>query len=256
MNEIPNRIIYSDIETVSDLLLRLNQELSLKMNVRFGHTNMKTNERESYIKGYLIDGQRYPDNPRVVSIKRDFDYYLSIESWSNRTMYFQMRPVNMISVLNAFNRAYNWLVNEKLWKYRDNTLYLINEPDEIFIYNLYPKDVTVGIKATVMYDDQGNFCRGIRLTIGDRLNFSDIGMNNFGAMCYILKTLDMYTAACTIVNSLPSVYLEPTFVKNLVYYNPEMTSKVEDTSKIEGVSSKGNRVPPGLKKKTTIDDLG
>ena len=54
MNEIPNRIIYSDIETVSDLLLRLNQELSLKMNVRFGHTNMKTNERESYIKGYLI----------------------------------------------------------------------------------------------------------------------------------------------------------------------------------------------------------
>ena len=35
-----------------------------------------------------------------------------------------------------------------------------------------------------------------------------------------------------------------------------MTSKVEDTSKIEGVSSKGNRVPPGLKKKTTIDDLG
>ena len=127
MNEIPNRIIYSDIETVSDLLLRLNQELSLKMNVRFGHTNMKTNERESYIKGYLIDGQRYPDNPRVVSIKRDFDYYLSIESWSNRTMYFQMRPVNMISVLNAFNRAYNWLVNEKLWKYRDNNLYLINE---------------------------------------------------------------------------------------------------------------------------------
>ena len=79
---------------------------------------------------------------------------------------------------------------------------------------------------------------------------------HFGAMCYILKTLDMYTAACTIVNSLPSVYLEPTFVKNLVYYNPEMTSKVEDTSKIEGVSSKGNRVPPGLKKKTTIDDLG
>ena len=146
MKNMESPIKYEKYDKISDSVLFLGQSTTLRFNVKLSKINSNNNGRYHFHREYKYYNDNYGD---LYSIKRDFDYYLSIESWSNRTMYFQMRPVNMISVLNAFNRAYNWLVNEKLWKYRDNTLYLINEPEEIFIYNLYVEHIYNSIKVDI-----------------------------------------------------------------------------------------------------------
>lgn len=238
-------IVYEDIETISDIVMHLGYSTYLKMNVRLGHKD-KDNERQTFAKGYIISSDRYKyPSPQVLSIKRNFDYYLTIEQWDNPDLYMQIRPAKMLIVQHVFKEASKWLLDPDLWKQENNKVVLAKHVDPISIPDMQPDNKTITLSPIPIEFNNGYYDRGIRLTIGNIDNFVDIAVDNYMGLIYCLSTIDMYGAAVAMINSIP-VYEEPRFVQNLINYDYGKKNPNEGSELDEGVVSP-NRVPKANK---------
>ena len=71
-------LIFDDYEVISDTILSLGYGCVLKMNVQLTNKS-KDNERSSMIQEYRYRTNKYVNKDMVVSVKRRFFPYLSIE---------------------------------------------------------------------------------------------------------------------------------------------------------------------------------
>lgn len=225
-----NNINYSNIETISDQVMMLSLDTYLKMNVKLGYKD-KDNNRQSYMRGYVVPGMKYNTSPDVLSIKRSFDYYLSIEKYQNQDFYIQIRPSKMIIMRHILNETAKWILSNDIWAIKDNKLILKGRPNPININGMQPNNRTLQFEP-IVNEYNGVYDKGIRMTIFNIDNYVDIGSDTFMGFVYTINNIDLYTAAITILNSVP-IYSEPQFVKQLVTIDSEYN--IEDTKKNEGI---------------------
>lgn len=225
-----NNVNYSNIETISDQVMMLSIDTYLKMNVKLGYKD-KDDNRQSYMKGYVVPGIKYNSIPDVVSVKRNFDYYLSIEKYQNQDFYIQIRPSKMMIIKHALNEAGKWILSNDIWAIKNNKLIIKGRPTPIIINDIPPNNKTIQLEP-IVNEYNGIYDKGIRLSIGNVGNYSDIGSDTFMGLIYTINNIDLYTAAIIILNSVP-LYNEPQFIKQLVTIDSEYN--IEDTKKNEGV---------------------
>lgn len=246
-----NEFNYSNIEVISDQVMSLGQDAFIKMNVKLGRKNPTDNSRVPFMKGYVVPkGNKYMGTvPELVSIKRYYDYYLSIEKWNSPDFYIQIRPQKMLILRSVFTEAASkWIMKEDIWAIHDKKLIIKNRPASIIINDMQPQSKVVRLDPIVMEYMTGEFSKGIRLSIDGVPDFIDMTPDIFMGMVYIFNSIDMYNCAVAMLNSIP-IYQEPLFVKQLIYIDDNKGP--EDVSEEEGVKSVNRKIG---QKKSFFDD--
>ena len=193
---------YNDYEKVQDTLLFLGSTFVLKFNVSLA-TKDRHGNRKFYYSEYKYQS-RYSDYGNVVSVKRQIKYYITIEEMANFQNNVMITTGDMPMLKNILTIAAKWL--------NDNSIFDLNPDKKLMIKQDVSTQMNLGQNSALMFEPviipmmDGTSAKGIRMYINDTKNFVDIEARNFMAFYEIIRTIDMYSAACAVLASLPMTH--------------------------------------------------
>lgn len=231
---------YMDYEKLSDKVMDIGYNTILKMNVSLGRKD-KNGKRIHYYKEFSYQTKKYTNVDTLYNINRNFDYYLSIEKYSDQKDFLMIRDENMIDLKIAFNTILTlWFtVSDKypdVFAYnKDNKLIIINGS-----WNEIPVDLCMNKRLVfhpvVIHNLDNSYTRGVRLFLGSNYSFVDIPQSRFMALVYNFNSMYLFQMAQNMLN----FFQRPEFGTNLTTYSytSERDNTIEDVSG-GGVSIKG-----------------
>lgn len=238
-------IEFEKYDKISDSIYAIGFNCSLRFNVILS-------------KGY--NGKRYPFHkefeyqskytdgpPMIVTMKRDYDYYLSIENNSKpeRTAkaFIRIGPAEFYLLKNGVDTAVSWFRDkryEKLYQMDGNKLIITRPIPDYTVGNLpmgkYIK-FTPGVqqKGTSEYDVEPV----VSMELSDSLNIVQMSVDKLMGLEYTLSNFNMVLCAQSMLAYLPM----PDYGVNRVVMNNGMYS---DETVAEGVTGVDGRQIPGL----------
>ena len=111
-------IYFTDYEKISDVLMTLDKDKTLTFNVSLAYKK-SDGTRNHFHKEYIY-ASKYLDKNNVISIKRNFTYYLSITVKNDFNSSVMINQSNMIALKNKLQIVYNWF--STLYQYKDDKL--------------------------------------------------------------------------------------------------------------------------------------
>lgn len=191
-------------EKVSDNIYWMGN-IILRFNVILGTTN-NGGYRKSFHQEYQYQSKKYKDQENLVTVRRHYDYYLSLENVSNYTYsdkeFIIIGVQDFLFFKNSIKQAANWLTNSDIYRYKDNNIVKVGNVDPIVV-NFISFNKTITLEPIVMRSDIGLNCAGIRMTIGkNKENFTDLSVDKYMGLLYIIDTFNMQMAAMTVLSYL------------------------------------------------------
>jgi len=206
MPSLIDPLIYSSYEKMTDDLYWISSNLLLRFNVILAHYDKEGN-RVGFHKEF-----KYPTNKTsygyLKSIRRDFDFYLSIENFYRRNgedrIFIPINVQDIISVRMALQVVFSWYndkqyeglyvtKNGKLMMTSPAPSYIIQMPGANYIEF---KPIILEKKTGVDDKEPGVFM-GINDNDGSRLT-----LRNFMGLKYLIDSINMYEVALLMLNYL------------------------------------------------------
>lgn len=233
---------FIDYDTVQDKVYYLGYGTYVCFTVKLAKKD-KDGNRIHFHKEYEYNSS-YIDTEKAVSIKRDFDFYLTIENKSEN-IYIQIRMENIIGLNSILQNMVNLLMNDKLWAIKERKLIMKGAVSPMTID--LPMDKWLSFEPTVIQYDNNQFNKGVQILLSDNGKFINIDIDKFMGLVYLLNTFDMYGNALSIVN-----YLNwSSYGTNLVSFNTDDGSFKE--SEERGVSAPTGRTVQKIQTKSYFD---
>lgn len=197
---VPYDIVHEDYEKISDDILYVSKDVVLRMNVVLSRKN-KLNEKVSFHKDFIYDSDKYVNKNKLITTRRSFDYFLSLESIysSSVQVYFTINIFNIMQFRVFLNNVYRWFNDkkfERLYAIKDNKLIILGRVDPIEFYsgNYY-------IKAEpILINYENNQSEGIRLYFNSDTMYTDISLYKLSGLVYLINTADIYQYALGILS--------------------------------------------------------
>lgn len=191
-------IIFHDYETISDTLLQLGQGAVLKMAVQLA-SKSKDNERTHMSQEYLYRTNKYVNKDKVVSVKRKFFPYLSIEYKDDIEIMgkksIQITHYDIIGFQRKVLEVDGMIENS----YAIKKGKIIIPADKNFEVKSMPSDSIITFGPSVLIDESGNTSPGVRLGLNNRV-FINMPIKTWKAFVYYIQTADLYGWAVGIVS--------------------------------------------------------
>lgn len=206
MSSLIDPLIYSSYEKMTDDLYWISSNLLLRFNVTLAHYDKEGN-RVGFHKEF-----KYPSNKTsygyLKSIRRDFDFYLSIENFYRRNgeerVFIPINVQDIISVRMALQVVFSWFndkkyeglyvtKNGKLMMTSPTPSYMIQMPGNNYIEY---KPIIIE-KRTGVDDKEPGVYMGINDSYGCRLS-----LRTFMGFKYLIDSIDMYQVALLMLNYL------------------------------------------------------
>ena len=217
-------IHFLDYEKISDVLMKLSNDMTLSFNVSLAYRK-QDGSRNHYHKEYSYKS-RYIDKGNVISLKRNFKYYLSIDIKDDFNNSVMITAANMIALRMKLKIVYGWLTS--LFKYQDDKLIISGTWNDNYLYlNQYS---CLKFEPTVCMYEDGTYKEGVRIYINNDSLFFELDIDRFMEFYYIIDNIDMYQNAIIILN-----YLHPDYGTNITYMN----GNNENNYEINKARSKG-----------------
>lgn len=195
-------VFFEDYEKISDLVMWFNKDVLLNFVVNLAKRDMNGN-RSFFHKEWKYDS-KYNDKDKVLSIKRNFGYYLIIECRQNKDDSLIIKQQDMIMLTANLKKVTKFA---SLFKYdeKHKKLQLSSAYDSITC--CIGRDRVIQFDPIVIIDDEGvrEEREGIRISLSESF-FFDISFDTFLEFYYIISTFNMYQAAITLVNYLPAEF--------------------------------------------------
>lgn len=196
-------------DKISDDIYSLGPNAILKFNVSLSKITSDGKRYHFYKEfEYSSRAQGYPS---LVTVKRSFDYYLSIENvQKNRTLdekaYIRIGPQDYFKFLNQLDTVYSWFTDKKyknLFAKTKGKLILTSPIPEIAVGG-YPQNKFLRFAPVVIDKGEGNDVMqpGIELDLSSYDNKVVMSFDRFMGLYYIIKTFDMYGTAQSLANYL------------------------------------------------------
>ncbi len=189
-------------EKVSDDIYWMGN-IVLRFNVVLATTN-KNGQRNPLHQEYMYESKKYKDQNKLVTVRRNYDYFFSIENSSGyingMKEFIPIRVQDFPLFRDGIKQAGAWLNDSNIYRYKDNNIVKVGNVDPI-IMNFSSLNKTVELEPIVMRSNLNLNTAGIRITIGkDRENFADLTVDYFMGLMYIIENFNMTMAAMTILN--------------------------------------------------------
>lgn len=239
-------IEFDKVDKVSDDLYPIGPNVILKFNVSL--SKVSNGKRYHFHREYEYPSRGIAEQPTLVTIKRSFDYYLSIESMQKDSngykAYIRIGPAEYMRILQALETAMSWFTDkryEKLFAYDGNKrIVLMNPIPEVDIQNLpmgnYIKIYPIVIERGTTAADQEP---GVRIELDSSSVYVDINLTRLVGLHYTISRCDMYQCALSIVNYIQ----RPNFGTNRFVMEPQHTMSV-NSSKVGAEGIEGRFVTP------------
>lgn len=220
---------FIDYDAISDRIYSLGQNIVLNFTVKLARKD-KDGCRVHFHKEFQYPASSYIDTRSVISIKRNYDYYFSIEDITNKDSYIQIRLENMIMLKTILQQLVNILVDESNWMIKDKKLILKKKYKPILLPGLPMNKWLTFEPITIEFED-GSFSKGIRITLSDYSVYVDMTIDKFMGLTYLLDSYNMPIAAMIMINYLD----QHKFGTSLVVFDNYNTPPISNTEEFEGV---------------------
>lgn len=182
---------YVDYDKISDDIYFLGggARLILRMNVCLAKKGTD-DSRNHFYHEYAYDS-KYHDVGRVISMRRSYDYYLSLESLENKMSSVMIRPQDMYILRSKLNEAISWF-NNGTFMFKDNKLYVLEGGQYISISGFADNKYISLSPVVIDYNDKGY--KGIRISLSE-LVYSDIFIDRMYGLLYIINSFNMFQSA-------------------------------------------------------------
>ena len=214
---MPDRIKY---EKITDEIMIIANRVDLRMNVNLA--SYINNKRIEYHREVEYYSQKAHKN--LINIKRNFDYYLTIEHLVNKN-YIRIGLTDITKLKRALNESYKFFTEPKyknLYVKKDGELILYMNPDPILITGL-SMDNYLKFEPCIYTNFRGESERGLRMYLSSEEAFCDISLNKLEAFIYIIESINLYESAQLLLNYIQ----RPEFGYNLYTFNTEPEIDVE-----------------------------
>ena len=198
----------SKYEKITDDIMIIANRVVLKMNVGLSH--YINDNRINYHREVEYYSQK--TNSNLYSIKRSFDYYLSIEHVLNKD-FIRIGITDITKLKYALNEAYKFFIDPKysnLYVKKNGELILYMNPEPILISGL-SMDKYLMFEPCVYVNFRGETERGLRMYLSSKESYCDISIHRLEGFKYIIDTINIFESAQSMIN-----YIErPDFGYNL-----------------------------------------
>lgn len=203
-----NRLHVESYSKLIDDIYIIGTNTVLRLNVALFRTDAN-GHRYLYHKEL---GFKDDTNKLSYSIKRSFDYYLTIENFvsdkDGNKVYIQIRLQNIPSLRLAMEEVYKWYTSSKY-----KSLYALNENNELImprkVSPILIDDLPMGsfisfVPIVLNYNnDYGKSMqqsRGVRIFLNSDTKFIDISINKFFGFYQAIKDINLFQSAQNLLN--------------------------------------------------------
>ena len=193
---------FNDYEKIQDTIMYLGTSFALKFNVILASKD-KYGNRKFYYSEYQYQS-RYPDYGNVVSIKRQFKFFMTIEEVMNYQNSVFITVGDMPMMRANLTTAAKWL--------QDSSVFGLTPDGQLKILKDARTQMNLGQNSGLLFEpvimpmQDGTYAKGIRMSINDEKNYVDMEARNFMGFYEIIRSIDMYSTACSIIASLPMIH--------------------------------------------------
>lgn len=190
---------YTDYDRMSDDLYFLggSGRLILKMNVSLAKKSEDGSRRHFYNE-YSYDS-KYNDTGQVVSIRRSFDYYMTLESLEDKFTGIMIRPQDMILLRSRLAEVISWFSTD-VFAIRKGKIMINKRPNPIIIDG-FPERKSISFEPVVIDWEDHSQSMGIRITLSGT-TFSDITIDKFYGFVYVMNSINMVQSAQIMLSYL------------------------------------------------------
>lgn len=204
-----NGIEYIDYDKISDDLCWLGNKCIVRMVVKLANKNKEGNR--NYFHREFKYPSSYNDKREVITIRRSFDYYISIDNLETKdSVLITIRDILLLRA--QLNQVFNWFY-DKTFAIKNKKMIILEKKNPISVDGLLGGKYLT-FEPIVYTDWEDKQSKGIRITLGNPEVFTDVPVNTFTGFMYIVNSIDMYTAAQNIINYIG----HPDFGTNLFTY--------------------------------------
>lgn len=192
---------YIHYDRLSDDLLYLGNSTLLRFNVTLARVNSKDGTKVSYHKEYKYPSDKYIDADFAMTMRRSFDYYLSIEKVDAKESSVMIRVQDIILLRMRLKEVASWFSNGTFDIIKGD-IKIVKRPTPVMIEGLAGNKMIMFEPVVIVWDNTNEQQQGVRMTLSESSTYVDISINNFFGFMYLIDTIDMYGAAQNLVNYL------------------------------------------------------
>lgn len=215
---------YSDYEKITDDILLLGNRVILRMNVSLSsYLQEKNNKRISFHRE--IEYYSNKNNSNLINIKRNFDYYMTIEHTITKD-YIRISITDILKLRHALDISYNFFIDKKyenMYAMNDGEIIMMHHPEPVIITGL-SMGKYLKFEPIVFLNFRGETERGLRMYLSSESSYCDISINKLEAFKYIMDTINIFECAQNMLNYIQ----RPDYGYNMYSFNT-----IEDDSEIE-----------------------
>ena len=247
-------VTFDMYDKASDDLFFMNN-MVLRFNVIFSRKN-EDGKKISFHNEYRYKSDKYIDHNELVTIRRRFDYFLTLENFKQdeygKKEYIMIGINDIIYVQDCFKLASKWFRSKEfenlfVMDKKTNKIIMMGKPEPIIISGL-PMGKSIKLEPIVMQFTDGSTSRGVRLSTSD-YNYSDIHLDKFMGLLYLILNINMYQSAQIMLNYLQ----RPEYGTNCYSFDDYAitSNNVEDS-----VKTNSTRKIPDKRQKSFFDKMG
>ena len=201
--ELIQPIEYLKFDKISDDVYAIGPNFILRFNVSLSKT--VNDKRYHFHKEYEYSTKRGSES--LVTLKRSFDYYLSIENIqkdsNGNKLFIRIGPQEQMIFKKGLEEAISWFTDKKYSKLyaKDKGNLIMLAPIPEFRINNLPMQKYILLTPTIIDKGIANADKepGIRMEFGDNC-IVEISIDRMMGLYYIISCFNMYQSAITLIN--------------------------------------------------------
>lgn len=232
-------ITFNHYDKISDDLYFLGMNTVLRFNVTLSKKT-EDGKKYSFHHEYIYDSNKYIDYNQLGTIRRQFDFFLTIENLKKNQdgikEYIMIRVQDIIYIQDCFNEASMWFRDKKyrnLFASKDNKIIMLGKVDPIIIGGL-PMDKYMTLEPIVINYENNISLTGVRLTLSSSSNYVDIPVDRFMGLLYLINNINMYESAQLLLNYMQ----RPEYGTNSYSFEREFDMSQEHSDFVETKSKR------------------
>lgn len=194
-------------DKVSDDIFVIGPNAILKFNVSLSKI-LNDGRRFHFYKEFKYSSKAI-EYPELITIKRSFDYYLSIENMQktkdgDTKAFIRIGPNDYFKLKNQIDEVYSWFTDKKFKNLfaRDKGKLILTSPIPESVVSGYPQNKFIRFTpAVVDYNEGHDVMRpGVEMDLSSYDNYVIMDIDRFMGLHYTISTFNMYLAAQGLVD--------------------------------------------------------
>ena len=189
-------IVFKDYDRIVDDLMYFGSGVQLKFNVSLARKG-SDGRRHHFHNIYRYDS-KYDDYGKVLTIRRHFDYYISIDVKDNFGSSIMITAKDILNVRMRLNQVYKWFTTGQVFKIdKKKKLHVVGAPGVVKIMCTGEKYIM--FEPTVITYDNNQQREGVRMYINSESLYVDYNVDTLMEFIYLIGSINMYECANIMV---------------------------------------------------------